>query len=71
MFESHYHYTPDDLKQSISIIKQYFTLTLYSPMRIFVNISYSSTSNQSDGYLDANISPKSIKLYCLNIQGNK
>ena len=61
MFIIQYHYTTYALKQSISIMKKYFTLiNLWS--KVFpLNISYPSTFNQIGGYLDTRISPTYLK----------
>ena len=63
MFTTHFYYTIDALKLPRSIIKQYFTLLNISSKEVPTNISHPSTVNKIDGYMDASISPSSVKIY--------
>ena len=53
-------FTKDSLKQSISIIKQYFIFQS-TVLKVIKNIIYLSTVNQMDGYMDAWIIPTPVK----------
>ena len=61
MFTNNYHYIKNFLKHSRSITKQYFTLFNRCSKEIHVNISYANTVNKIDLYMDASISPTSVR----------
>ena len=68
MLTSNYNYTTDSLKNSISIIKQYFISSIYGQNKI-LNISYPSIVNKIDGYIDAMMSPAYVKAYYIKREG--
>ena len=62
MFIGYYHYITNGLKQFISIFKQYFSFFNIWSKEVIVNVSYRSTVNKIGRYMDASISPTSVRL---------